>query len=220
MFELTVALRFLRAKRKQAVFSLVTVISVIGVAFGVMALVIAVAVQTGMRNTLERNLLSATAEVRIEERDPSGGIEGWEAIARKLAGLPHVRSAVPALYEFGVLNGTSAQPVSIKGISVAPGAPLPAALAHMQGSFAALRRAPGKDPPIILGGKLAEKTGTSLDKSSVKLVVLDGRVTPTGVEPSVEPLRVVGTFESGFYDIDATFAYMSLADTRGRLSTG
>src|SRR5580704_805035 len=104
MFELTVALRFLRAKRKQAVFSLVTVISVIGVAFGVMALVIAVAVQTGMRNTLERNLLSATAEVRIEEREPSGGIEGWEAIMGKLAGLPHVRSATPALYEFGLLR--------------------------------------------------------------------------------------------------------------------
>jgi lipoprotein-releasing system permease protein len=214
MFELTVALRFLRAKRQQAVFSLVTVISVIGVAFGVMALVIAVAVQTGMRNTLERNLLSATAEVRIEERDPSGGIEGWEAIANKLARLPHVRSAVPALYEFGVLNGTSAEPVSIKGTSVEPGAPVPAALTNMQGSFAALRRIPGQPPPIVVGARLAQKAGASLEKPRIKLIVLDGRVTPTGVEPSVEPLQVVGTFESGFYDIDATFAYMSLRDTQ------
>ncbi len=212
MFELTVALRFLRAKRKQAVFSLVTVISVIGVAFGVMALVIAVAVQTGMRNTLERNLLSATAEVRIEEREPSGGIEGWEAIMGKLAGLPHVRSAVPALYDFGLLQGTSTEPVSIKGVSIEPGTPIPGALAHMHGSFAALRHAPGDRPSIILGAHLAQKVGASVEKPRVRLYVPNGRVTPAGVEPSIEPLQVVGTFESGFYDIDATFAYMSLPD--------
>src|SRR5271156_5230688 len=99
MFELTIAIRYLKAKRKQAVISVITVISVIGVAAGVMALVIALAINTGFRNTLERNLLSVTADVRIEERNPSGGIEGWEGIARKLAALPHVRSATPALYD-------------------------------------------------------------------------------------------------------------------------
>ena len=213
MFELTVALRYLRAKRKQAVISVITFISILGVAAGVMALVIAVAVQTGMRNTLERNLLSATAEVRIEERDPSGGIEGWEPIARKLAGLPHVVSAVPALYELGLLNAT--EPVTIKGIAVDPGAPVPEALAHLKsGSFAALRHAPGDTPPLLLGSALAEKIDASVGKPRIKLLIPNGRVTPIDVEPSIEPLRVVGTFESGFYEVDATFAFMSLADTQ------
>jgi len=215
MFELFVALRYLRAKRKQAVFSLITGISILGVAAGVMALVIAVAVQTGMRNTLERNLLSATAAVRIEEREPSGGIDGWEAIARKLAGLPHVRAAQPALYEFGLLgNGSIADPVSIKGISVETGTPVPEALAHMQGSFDALRHGPTDRPPIIVGARLAKKIGASLEKSRISLLNPTGHVTPNGVEPSVEPLQLAGTFESGFYDVDATFAFMSLRDTQ------
>lgn len=214
MFELTVALRYLRAKRKQAVASLVTVISILGVAVGVMALVIAVAIQTGMRNTLETNLLSATAEVRIEERLPEGGIEGWEAIARKLAGLPHVRSAVPALYEEGFLSGKNSELVNIKGISVESGTPVPPALKRMQGSFDALRHSGGDRPPIIAGIRLAQKIGASLEKPRVSLFDPTGRVTPNGVEPSIVPLQLVGTFESGFYDIDNSFAYMSLRDTQ------
>ncbi len=211
MFELFVALRYLSAKRKQAVVSLITVISIIGVAVGVMALVIAVAIQTGMRNTLETNLLSATAEVRIEEREPSGGIEGWEAIARKLAGLPHVRSAVPALYEQGLLRS---QLVNIKGISVDPGTPIPDALKHMNGSFDALRHGDPDRPPIIVGSLLAQKIGASIEKPRISLLNPSGRVTPTAVEPTIEPLKLVGTFESGFFDVDASFAFMSLKDTQ------
>jgi lipoprotein-releasing system permease protein len=215
MFELFVALRYLRAKRKQAVFSLITGISILGVAAGVMALVIAVAVQTGMRNTLERNLLSATAAVRIEEREPLDGIDGWEAISHKLAGLAHVRSAAPALYEFGLLgNGVTAEPVRIKGISVEASVPIPEALAHMHGSFDALRHGPTDRPPIIVGAGLAKKIGASLEKPRINLLNPTGRITPNGVEPSVEPLQLVGTFESGFYDIDAGFAFMSLRDTQ------
>lgn len=211
MFELTVALRYLRAKRKQSVVSLITVISIMGVAVGVMALVIAVAIQTGMRNTLETNLLSATAEVRIEERKPADGIDGWEAIARKLAALPHVRSAEPALYEQGLLGGN---PVSIKGISVDPATPIPDALKHMKGSFDALRHGDPDRPPIILGIRLAEKIGASLEKPHVSFLNPTGRVTPVAVEPTIDPLQLVGTFESGFYDVDNTFGFMSLHDTQ------
>ena len=87
MFELTIALRYLKAKRKQAMISVITVISVIGVAAGVMALVIALAISNGMRGTMERNLLSATAEVRVQEATPSGGIDQWQQVAAKLASL-------------------------------------------------------------------------------------------------------------------------------------
>src|ERR1700691_5703231 len=102
MFELTIAIRYLKAKRKQAVISVITAISVIGVAAGVAALVIALAINNGFRETLEHNLLSATAEVSIQERMPSGGIDQWERISEKLAGLPHVQSAAAGLYEPGL----------------------------------------------------------------------------------------------------------------------
>src|SRR5512138_1331383 len=97
-FELFVALRYLRAKRKQAVISIITVISVVGVAAGVMALVIALAVNNGFRSTLQRNLLGATAHVTILEKEPGFGIQDWRGLAAKLRQLPHVTAATPSLY--------------------------------------------------------------------------------------------------------------------------
>src|SRR5438309_5250304 len=104
-FELFIAGRYLRAKRKQAVISIITVISIVGVAAGVMALVIALAITNGFRDTLQRSLLGATAHVSILEKEPGTGIEHWEQLAPQLAKIPHVRSAAPALYEDGYLLG-------------------------------------------------------------------------------------------------------------------
>src|ERR1700687_5483097 len=132
MFDLFIARRYLRAKRKQVVISVITVISVIGVAAGVMALVIGLAINTEFRSTLERNLLGLTAHVSIQEKEPGVGIEGWEPLSSQLSRLPHVKSASPALYEVGFLMGPlNGDGVSIKGISIARGAPVPEALAHL-----------------------------------------------------------------------------------------
>jgi lipoprotein-releasing system permease protein len=216
MFELIIAIRYLKAKRKQAVISVITVISVIGVAAGVMALVIGLAINNGVHDALERSLLSATDEVSIRERMPSGGIDQWEQIAAKLASLPHVRSAAPGLYMPAPLKGTSIAGGVIKGITIAPGTPVPPPLEHLKsGTFEGLRPIPGQLPGIIVGSKLAESIGAVVGKPGIKILVFDGRVTPIGdVEPTLEPVRVVGIFESGFYDIDANWAYMSLQDTQ------
>jgi lipoprotein-releasing system permease protein len=216
MFELTIAIRYLKAKRKQAVISVITVISVIGVAAGVMALVIGLAINNGVHDALERSLLSATDEVSIRERQPGGGIDQWEQIASKLAGLPHVQSAAPGLYEQALLRGTSTAGGVIKGITIAPGAPVPPPLEHLKsGTFEGLRPIPGQLPGIIIGSRLAESIGAVVGRPGIKILVPDGRITPLGdVEPTLEPVRVVGIFESGFYDVDATWAYMSLQDTQ------
>src|SRR5579884_2245318 len=97
-FEFFVASRYLRAKRKQAVISVITVISVIGVAAGVMALIIALAINTGFSRTLQENLLSATAHVTIVEKQPGNGIEKWQQLIPKLRSIPHVVEASPGLY--------------------------------------------------------------------------------------------------------------------------
>ena len=128
MFELFIARRYLRAKRKQVVISVITAISVIGVAAGVMALVIALAINNGFRSTLERNLLGLTAHVSIQEKQVGEGIAGWEQLTAQLARLPHVKTASPALYDVGFLSGPlNGDGVSIKGISIAKGAPIPEA---------------------------------------------------------------------------------------------
>ncbi len=83
-FELFVARRYLRAHRKEAVISVITAISVVGVAAGVMALVVALAINNGFRDTLQRNLLGAMAHINVQEKEPGNGIENWEALAAKI----------------------------------------------------------------------------------------------------------------------------------------
>jgi lipoprotein-releasing system permease protein len=220
MFEFFVARRYLRAKRKQVMISVITVISVIGVAAGVMALVIALAINNGFSSTLQRNLLGATAHVSIEEREPGDGIAGWEQIAAKLSKLPHVQSATPGLYESGYVSGPvrSAGAV-IKGVSVRPGAPLPDTLSHLKaGSIQGLQDA--KDsagtsglPGIILGSRLADYTGAVVNKQ-VTLIVPSGELTPFGPRPSFVRFLVAGIFETGFFDVDNNWAFTRLPDAQ------
>ncbi len=211
MFELFIAKRYLRAKRKQVVISVITVISVIGVAAGVMALVIALAINNGFRATLERNLLGLTAHVSIQEKEIGEGIAGWEQLAGQLARLPHVKSASPALYDGGYLSGpVNGDGVTLKGISIANGAPVPEALLHLKaGSIEDLRSAEGERPGIILGYRLAERLGAVVGKS-VTLTIPTGHMTPLGPRPSFVPMRVAGVFESGFFQFDTSLGFMDL----------
>jgi lipoprotein-releasing system permease protein len=214
MFEFFVAGRYLRAKRKQVVISVITAISVIGVAAGVMALVIALAINSGFSDTLQRDLLALTAHVSVEEKEPGAGIDGWERIAARLAKLPHVRSALPSLYDNAYVRGPlrSAGAV-IKGVSVDRAAPVPETLLHLKaGSIDGLRQT-GNLPGIILGARLAEYIGAVMNKQ-VDLLVSDGELTPYGVKPSLKHARVVGLFESGFYDADMNWAFASLHVTQ------
>ncbi len=130
MFELFIARRYLRAKRKQVVISVITAISVIGVAAGVMALVIALAINNGFSNTLQRNLLGATAHVSIQEKEPAEGIDGLGADrGASLRKLPHVISATPGLYEPAISADLYAAPASSSRESLSIRAfPLPDAL--------------------------------------------------------------------------------------------
>src|SRR6266700_3235196 len=153
MFELFVARRYLRAKRKQVMISVITAISFIGVAAGVMALVIALAINNGFRSTLEGSLLGATAHVSILEKERAEGIENWREIAQKLAKLPHVTSALPGLYDSGYISGpVTGSGAVVKGISLGPNVKLPDALVHLKsGTIEGLTSAEGEQPGLILG---------------------------------------------------------------------
>jgi lipoprotein-releasing system permease protein len=220
MFELFIARRYLRAKRKQVVISVVTLISVIGVVAGVMALVIAVAIENGFRHTLERDLLSATAPVSVLGKDSGVGIDQWEQIVGQLARLPHVKSATPGLYEEGLLTLVRSDAVEVKGVPLGPGAPVPEMLKRLKsGSIEETRASSGELPGIILGSRLAEDIGAVQGKP-VRLIIPEGTITPFGAEPSVEKVRVAGIFESGFYDVDLHWAYMRMEDVQKLFQVG
>lgn len=213
-FELFVALRYLQARRKEAVVSAVTIISIVGVAAGVMALIIALSINNGFRGTLQKNLLSATAHVSVLERVPAEGILGWEKLIQRLRGIPHVVDAAPSLYGQILLSGPG-----LSGGAVLKGV-LPEKtdmlLNLKQGSREGLTNSSGL-PGIVLGARLAESTGMMLN-SVVEVIVPNGDITPFGARPAWFKFRVVGIFETGFYELDALWAYVTLQQAQRIMS--
>jgi lipoprotein-releasing system permease protein len=205
-----VALRYLRAKRKQTVISIITVISILGVAAGVGALIIALAINNGFQSTLQSTLLSATAHVSILERNPEFGIENWEALLPKLRRVPHVVSASPGLYgEVAIKGPLVGSGAEIKGVPLGRGAATPELLRHLKSGTLASFDTRAGEYGVVLGSRLAEQTGVLLH-SPVTVISYQGQLTPMGVVPSLFHFRVMGIFESGLYDLDARWAFTSL----------
>ncbi len=209
-FEFFVARRYLVAKRRQAIVSVITVISVFGVAAGVMALIIALAINNGFRQTLQRLLLGATAHVSVLEKNPGNGIGGWEALSSRFAKFPGVAGASPTLYG-GVFFSSPLQSAGgvLKGI-VSPDEEMRQFL--VAGDF-------NLTEGIVVGSKLARSAGLLLN-SRVTVISPQGELTPFGPRPSYFPMRVVGIFETGFYDLDSAWAFTSLGNAQRILSTG
>src|SRR2546426_10980071 len=217
-FELFIALRYLRAKRKQAVISVITVISILGVAAGVMALVIALAITTGFRNTLQKNLLGIYAHVNVLEKN-GNGVEDWRELREKLLQIPHVAGAAPVLFGGMYAKGPKqSKGISMQGIDVSSELTVSDTLRHLkEGSIEGLKTQQGTIPGIILGSRLSQEIGLPL-KSIVTIMSPQGNLTPFRVTPKYQDFRVVGIFESGFYDFDANWAYTSLAVEQKLLS--
>jgi lipoprotein-releasing system permease protein len=218
--ELFVAVRYLRAKRRQAVVGVITVISIAGVAAGVASLIIALAITNGMRRDLQQRLLSSTAHVQLM-RVAEDGIRGWRPLTAKLEQLPHVKAASPGLYEKVLIsNGARSEGLLIEGVIPARERRVSDLLSSVTiGSAAPLeaQNAPsGRDqalPPIVIGHDLADEIDARVG-SSVLVTSPQGELTPMGLIPKYQHFQVVGIFHSGFYQYDSSMAFTSLADAQ------
>jgi lipoprotein-releasing system permease protein len=209
-FELFVALRYLKAKRRQSVISVVTIISIIGVTAGVCALVVALAINNGFREELEKSLLGATANVNLL-RAKNDGIRDYEALATRLSRLPHVVACAPALYGEVLASFRSrASGIVLKGIDPQREVHVGDLLLKLrEGSLAGLSQSFADADPIILGKELAKSLGAYVG-DTILITSPQGYLTPQGIFPKYRHFRVVGVFDSGFYDFDATWAFTNL----------
>jgi len=209
-FELFVALRYLKAKRRQSVISVVTLISIIGVTAGVCALVVALAINNGFREELEKSLLGANANVNLL-RSKNDGIKDYEALTARLGRLPHVAACAPALYgEVLASFRARAQGVVLKGVDPQRETHVGDLLLRLrEGSLEGLSRTFVDADPIILGKELAKSLGTFVG-DTILITSPQGYLTPQGVVPKFRHFRVIGVFDSGFYDFDATWAFTNL----------
>jgi lipoprotein-releasing system permease protein len=213
-FELFVAVRYLRAKRRQAVVGIITVISIAGVAAGVASLIIALAITNGMRRDLQDRLLGSTAHVQLM-RVASDGIRDWRGLTTRLQQLPHVKAVAPGLYEQVLIsNGARSGGVLIEGIVPTRERTVSDLLSSItQGSAAALDRQGQTPPPIVIGRDLAETIDARVG-TTVLVTSPQGELTPLGLIPKFQRFRVAGIFHSGFYQYDSAMAFTSLADAQ------
>ncbi len=222
LFELTIAARYLRARRRQAVVGLVTIISIAGVAAGVAALVIALAVTNGMRHDLEDRLLGSSSHVELM-RIKTDGIRDWQPLIARLRTVPHVTAAAPGIYgQVLVSRGARAGFALIKGVIPKDERTVSDLLATLpQQAVDELNPEPSTAasagstptnfyPPILLGQGLAEQIGATVG-DSVLVTSPQGELTPLGLAPRYQRYRVAGIFHSGFYAYDNAWAFTSLA---------
>lgn len=215
-FELFIAARYLRAKRRQAVIGVITLISVLGVAAGVASLIIALAITNGMRRDLQARLLGSTAHVELM-RVAGDGIHDWRGLLVRLRTEPHVTAAAAGLYgQVLVSRGPRSGGALIKGVVPADERAVSDLLQTVrEGSAAALSApvAPGTLPPLVLGSDLAETLGAK-PGDSVLVTSPQGELTPLGLQPRFVRYQLVGIFHSGFFQYDSSYAFVQLADAQ------
>jgi lipoprotein-releasing system permease protein len=228
-FELFIAARYLRAKRRQAVVGVITAISVIGVAAGVASLIIALAITNGMRRDLQERLVGSTAHVDLM-RVAADGIRNWRPLLERLHKVPHVTAAAPGLYgQVLISRGSRSGGGLVKGVipadertvgdllqSVVEGSATALEPVGQQVGESASQRVSGAAaavPPIVIGKDLAETIGAKVG-DAVLVTSPQGELTPLGLVPRYQRFQVAGIFKSGFYQYDSSYAFLRLSDAQ------
>ena len=213
--ELFVGLRYLKAKRRTRFVSFITLISLLGVALGVAALIVILSVMNGFEGELRNRLLSMSSHGYVTGTD--GVTESWRELTAELESLPGVAAAAPLVQLEGMIqSGRELRAVLVHGIVPEYEADLSGGLANIvEGSLAALT--PGSRG-IVLGRLIALDLDVRIGDGVVLLIprpVGDGTM-----QPVLERFTMVGAFEAGLQDHDARLALMNAADAAGILGLG
>jgi lipoprotein-releasing system permease protein len=211
-FELFVAIRYLLARRKQAFISLISFISVLGLMVGVMAVLIALALMTGLQGELRDRIVGASAHVYVFKLPAEQGIADTAAEIGKLKEVPRVVGVAPAVLGKGLLtSGPDRQaPVSLKGIDPAlepTVTDVRKAMTH--GSLDAIRQPADQMDGIVLGTELAQTLEVKIG-DTVRMITPDQILTPLGAMPHHRAFKVVGIFSLGLYEFDSEYALVDL----------
>jgi lipoprotein-releasing system permease protein len=213
-FELHIALRYLMAKRRQALLSVITLISTLGVIVGVMAVIVALALMTGLQEELRDRILGSQAHIYVFK---AGGVSDVAQEAATLRRLPHVIGAAPGIIGKGLMTASRDEAfVSIKGIDpILEPSVTDLGRAMTKGSVAALADPPGEGMTggVILGKELAAQLGVDVG-DSVTILTPRGSLSPMGPLPRRARLRVAGIFSLGLYEFDVQYGFVTIEVAR------
>ena len=208
-FERLVALRYLKAKRREKFISLISFISIAGIAVGVMALLVVIGVMTGFDQDLRNKILSVNAHIILVK--PGQSIADYDTVAREVESVPGVASAKPFIYTQVMFSG----PNNISG-GVIRGLDLPTieqggppAVQLREGDFKALKENSGEVPEVAMGNELAKNIGATVG-TRIKIISPLGTLTPMGRIPRIKNFQVGAIFHSGMFEFDNTLVYAGI----------
>jgi lipoprotein-releasing system permease protein len=220
-FELFLAFRYLRAKRKHAFISVITVISVLGVMVGVMSLVVVLSVMNGFRADLMSKILGVNSHLLVLNIE--GPFQSYDHITERIDKADGVIASTPFIYtQVMVNNSGNVSGAILRGIEVKSVARV-LNIKEMikEGSLACLKDefSSRKTPSIILGSELSRQTGAYVG-ATITVVSPEGKLTPLGRVPHTRQFKVSAIFDSGMYEYDASMAYISLKEAQSFLGIG
>ena len=211
-FERFIAMRYLLARRKQAFISVISLISILGVAIGVAALIVVLGVMNGMSTDLRDKILGVNAHLLVGSLDAS--IPDYEDLKAKAATVEGVTGVMPFIYSEVMLStrhgvkGTvlrGVNPADAEGVLTLDRDMIEGKLADLVDGYG-----PKGPPNIVLGKELADRLGVRRG-SLVNMLTPSGMKTAAGFKPKIKTLRVVGVFKTGMYEYDSSLAYVTVA---------
>jgi lipoprotein-releasing system permease protein len=223
-YELFIGLRYLKAKRKSAFISIITLISTAGVALGVMALIIVLAVMTGFEEDLKDKILGTNAHIVVLKSN--GTIGDYNALIARLKGVKGVVAATPFIYnQVMISSGKSVSGVVLRGIDTKTDPQVTNLYKSLvkgkltdldAGAPAPLANAAPPRPGLIIGKELAKNLNLYVG-DPVNVISPLGNITPLGMVPKLKQFRVAGIFNTGMFEYDSTLAYVSLGEAQSFL---
>ena len=209
-YELMIGLRYTRAKRRNHFISFISLISMLGIALGVTALIVVLSVMNGFQTELRGRILAVVSHVQIS--GANGDMADWEAVAKQSLSEPRVLAAAPYVQEQGMLSfGQSVRGAIVRGILPDLEDKVADFRSHMkEGSLDSL--APDSFN-IVLGSELARALGVYVG-DRLTLIAPQGVVTPAGVVPRLKTFTVSGLFEVGMFEYDSVLALIRMEDAQ------
>jgi lipoprotein-releasing system permease protein len=207
-YELFVGLRYTRAKRRNHFISFISMASMVGIAVGVMALIVVLSVMNGFQKELRARILGVASHVQISGFD--GRLSGWQAIAEQARKNTNVAAAAPYINAQALLsNQQNVQGTMLRGI--VPGLEDQVADIGQHMKRGKLKDLQAGQFGIVLGAELAHAVDARLGEKVV-VIAPQGQVTPAGIMPRIKQFTVVGIFEVGMFEYDSGLALIHLED--------
>ena len=207
-FEWFVSLRYLRAKRKQKFISLITVISILGVAVGVLALIVVLSVWTGFTEGLRDQIIGVNAHALVQRF--GGPIADTEEVTARIQAVEGVAATTPFINGQALISSSSQSTgVFLRGIDAASALRVLSIGQKMQAGALTDLDQPLEVPAIVLGRDMARQLQVGVG-DRVRLMSPNGPLSPMGVLPKIRTCLVVGIFHTGMSEYDSTIGYISL----------